>query len=138
MSLYKENELGKISISNTVFASIIRDGFQLMECKGRVWPASKKGRQIGNETKFNLSDFGNVIETSLDEDGRLAIEFSIIVKFGTSIKKITDALADYLAENVESFQGSKPAQITIRISGVKSKQIARRNTEVIKRYDINR
>lgn len=60
MLLEKNNELGKISISNNVFAQIIKDSLEL--CRGRVWPATKKGKQIGNEWKFNLSDFASTVE----------------------------------------------------------------------------
>ena len=62
------------------------------------------------------------------------LAFSVIVKFGTSIRSLTDALGDDIANQLEKKLGQKPRQIVIRITGVKSRQIARRNLEVIKRY----
>lgn len=137
MSLYKTTNLGKIKISDNVFASIMRDGMQSEGCRGRVWPATKRGKQIGNDVKINLNDFVSSIEVELDEFGRVSIDFSVIVRFGTSISKITDILSDYIAEKVKVITGEPPGQIKIRVSGVKSKQIARRNTEVIKTYEVN-
>ena len=100
-----------------------------------MWPSTKKGRQIGSDAKFSISDFaGNIeVEPSFDGDS-VDIEFSVIVKFGTSIRKLTDAVADYIADTIYQKQKKKPNQIKIRIAGVKSRQVARRNLEVIKRY----
>lgn len=137
MALTRETDLGTISVSNLFFAQIIAASFKEEACKGKVWPATKKGRQIGSPAKFNLSEFANAIEVESDEtQGRMKIECSIIVKFGTSIRTICDAIADYTAEMVEKKHGSKPYQITIHVAGVKSKQIAKRNLEVVKTYEL--
>ena len=137
MALKRETDLGTISVSNLFFAQIIAGSFKLDECKGKVWPATRKGRQIGSPAKFNLSEFANAIEVEESEhQGRMNIECSIIVKFGTSISSICDIIADYTAEMVEQKHGGKPYQITIHVAGVKSKQIAKRNLEVVKTYEL--
>ena len=68
------------------------------------------------------------------EGNSVDIEFNIIVKFGTSIANITNDISDYVADTIYKKQGKKPNQIKIRIAGVKSRQVARRNLEVVKRY----
>jgi len=137
MTLARETNLGTISVSNLLFAQIIAESFKLEPCKGKVWPSSKKGRQIGSNMKFHLSEFANAIEVDENPDnGRLDIEFSIIVKFGTSIRSLCEVITDHIAQIVEEKQGYKPNQIKVRIAGVKSKQVAKRNLEVIKRYGI--
>ena len=137
MTLSKETELGTISVSNVLFAQIIADSFQRADCRDRVWPATKRGRQIGSDAKFSVSDFAGAIEVEPSFDGgSVDIEFSVIVKFGTSIRKLTDVISDYIADTIYEKQGKKPNQIKIRIVGVKSRQMARRNLEVIKRYGI--
>ena len=135
MILTRETELGTISVSNLLFAQIIADSFKLEGCRGKIWPATKKGKQIGSDMKFNLSEFANAveIEESLD-DGRIDLEFYVIVKFGTSISSLCESIADVIAASIEQKHGSKPRQIKIRVTGVKSKQIAKRNVEVVKRY----
>ncbi len=137
MTLSRETELGTISISNLLFAQVIAESFRIEACKGKVWPAAKKGRQIGSEKKFNLSEFANAIEIEESPyDGRIDIEFSIIIKFGVSISGVCEAAANYIANRIEEKQGKKPHQIKIKVTGVKSKQIAKRNLEVVKRYGI--
>lgn len=146
MTLSKETELGTITVSNVLFAQIIGESFKIETCADRVWPATRKGRQIGNDAKFSYQEFASHIDvTSAVEEGAenrseknsaINIEFSIIVKFGTSIRKVTDAIADYVADTLYEKQGKRPDRIKIRISGVKSKQIAKRNLEVVKNYGI--
>lgn len=137
MALSRETNLGTISVSNLFFAQIIAGSFKLDECKGKVWPATKKGRQIGSPAKFNLSEFANAIEVEpAQQEGRMNIECSVIIKFGASIRGICDTIADYTAQMVEKKHGGKPYKITIHVAGVKSKQIAKRNLEVVKTYEL--
>ena len=80
MTLSRETELGTITISNMLFAQIIADSFQEESCLGKVWPSTKKGRQIGNDGKYNLSEFaGNIEVESSFEGNSVDIEFNIIV-----------------------------------------------------------
>lgn len=137
MALTRETNLGTISVSNLFFAQIIAGSFKLETCKGKVWPATKKGRQIGSPAKFNLSEFASAISVEQSEhQGRMNIECSIIVKFGTSISTICETIADHTAEMVKQRHGDMPYKITIHVTGVKSKQIAKRNLEVVKTYEL--
>lgn len=135
MTLARETELGTITVSNLLFAQIIADSFKLDACKGKVWPSTKKGKQIGSDMKFNLSEFASAIEVEeRAEEDNIELEFHVIVKFGTSIRTVCEAIADDVAASIEKKQGKKPSQIKIHVAGVKSKQIAKRNLEVVKRY----
>lgn len=135
MTISKDTELGEIAVSDIMFAQVISECFKSETCLGRVFPATKKGRQIGSDQKYSISEFASHIETEKSFDGEsVDLTFSVIVKFGTSIRSLTDVLGDDIAEKIQQKLGQKPRQITIRITGVKSRQIARRNLEVIKRY----
>ena len=137
MALTRETDLGTISVANLFFAQIIAGSFKLDACKGKVWPATRKGRQIGSPAKFNLSEFANAIEVEESEHpGRMNIDCSIIVKFGASISAVCETIADYTAEMVEKKHGGRPYKITIHVAGVKSKQIAKRTLEVTKTYEL--
>ena len=137
MALKRETELGTISVANLFFAQMIANSFKLEACKGKVWPATKKGRQIGGDMKFNLSEFASAIDVEESEfQGHVNIACSIIVKFGTSISALCDVLADDIAMQIEQKHGRKPHNITIHVVGVKSKQIAKRNLEVVKTYEL--
>lgn len=137
MTLSKKTSLGTISVSDLFFAQIIADSLQQEACAGKAWPSTRRGRQIGSEQKINIGDLAGHIEVnpSMDTEA-IDLEFSIITKFGTSIRKLTDNIADYIADTVYEKQGARPNQIKIRITGVKSRQTARRELEVIKNYAV--
>jgi Uncharacterized protein conserved in bacteria len=135
MTLVKDNDLGSITISNLIFAQIIFDGMMQPECKDMVWPATKRGRQVGIVNKFTDNEFALYIDVDYDDEGRLVIEFNVIMKFGVSIKKITKILADYIAREIKLDCGKNPSIITINIAGVKSRHKAKRNTKVVYRYE---
>lgn len=135
MTLEKNTKLGKITLSKLYFAQIIAGSLQQPSCADKVWASTKRGRLIGAGAKLNLSDLASHIEIEQSEAG-YALEFSVITKFGASIRQISDLLADDIAERLQTEQGEKPAQIKIRIAGVKSKQIARREVEVVKSYAV--
>lgn len=136
MTLSRDTDLGKITISNGIFAHLILESFHQDNCEGKIWAATKKGRLIALDNKGSFNEFTNSIEIESTDDGKnIEMEFSIIIKFGTSIKKITDHIGDYIANKFYQQYGKKPIQIKIKIAGVKSRQIAKRNLEVIKRYE---
>jgi uncharacterized alkaline shock family protein YloU len=64
----------------------------------------------------------------------ISLEFSIIVKFGSSISSITRKLADEIHREILTDLGLETTQITINIAGVRSRKVARRNAEVVYRY----
>lgn len=135
LTVSKQTELGTISVSNLFYAQIIRESFEQESCRGKIWAATRKGRQIGSDQKFSISEFASHIEADNSFDGEnIDLEFSVIVRFGTSIRKLTDDVCSYIAETLYEKQGRKPNQIKIHIVGVRSRQTARRSLEVIKRY----
>lgn len=134
MGLKKETSLGSINLSNSIFAQLIFDGMESSKCKDKIWPASPKGRPIGIVNKYMDTEFAMYIETGR-EKGRLILEFSVIVKFGISIKRTTEFLSDYVAKNIEEIIGEKPAKITINIAGIKSRHKVRGKTKVVYRYE---
>ena len=135
VTISRSTELGTITLSDLIFAEVIERSFNQKECKGRVWPATSRGRLIGTDQKSGIQEFAHEIEVKMGpDDNAVSIEFSIIIRFGTSIKKITGLIGDYIAEAIKEDHGERPIFIKIRISGVKSKQIARRDVEVLKSY----
>ena len=128
MTVSKQTELGTISVSNLFYAQIIRESFEQESCLGKIWAATRKGRQIGSDQKFSVGEFASHIEAENSFDGAgVDLEFSVI-------RKLTDDVCSYIAETLYEKQGRKPNQIKIHIVGVRSRQTARRSLEVIKRY----
>lgn len=136
MTLSKTTELGTITVSDIIFAQMIDRSLKLPDCRDKIWPATKKGRQIGNEQKVNVSELAHEIEIEPSFDGEnVEITFYVIIKFGAGIKMITDTISEFIAETALQKLGRKPDVIRIRIVGIKSRNIAKRNLEVVKRYE---
>lgn len=139
MSLSKETELGTISISKIVAAQVLVDAIKQSGCAFKVWPATKKGRQIGTDTKYNISDISSHITAEMDENNNaLVINFYIILKYGCSIKEMTKRLSEFMANEFKklcSDETIKKYIVRVTVTGVKSKQIAKRNIEVTNEYE---
>ena len=137
MAISTRTDLGNVKISDQVAASIILYIFDSADMSEKIWPASERGREFGRTPRIldSDSDFASTIQTNTDESGDLTIEFSVIVRFGVSIKALTRELSDRIAERLQYILGIKPSKIIINIAGVKSRHIAARNTRTIYRYD---
>lgn len=117
MALHRETEYGRITVSNELFREAILRAFKLPACDENIWPANK------------LS-----VNASYDEAGRIKLEFSAVVKFGSSIGEMCKILSDYLAEEIFARSGKYPSSITVHIVGVKSKNTVKRSMEVVCEY----
>ena len=140
MAITTRTDLGEVRISKKIIADMISSILSDPELSGRIWPATEHGHAIGKRTKIaeivdlRDSDFASNIEADTDQAGDVTVEFSVIVRFGESIRALTRTIADRIAETMQYTLGIKPAVIIINIAGVKSKQIARRNTRTIYKY----
>lgn len=123
--IYKTNSsLGTISVDRAVLCGVIRkeaERFQgkvlLSNHKGKVNSAKKGGGQFA---EFSWSVQG------------LDIRIFIVVRFGTSIGSVADAMIDGVKKSVEAFGCIKISSVAVVISGVLSKNLSRRRIEVKK------
>lgn len=129
MSINCSNELGTIAVSNEVFARVIVKAINNHLYRGKVWPATSKAKIIGNYNKISPADLSGEIQV-IDNKGKIKLEFNLVISFGTSIKLVTDKISEIIFD--EFRKEFKPIdEIKINIVGTKSKQIARRELEVI-------
>lgn len=135
MSFGKNTELGEVKISDQIIAQIILDAMDHEKIRDKIWPATVRGRQIGLLPKIVDAEFASNMNIDSDENDRLTLEFNVIVKFGESIRSITRMLADNIEESLKYLLGINTSVITINIAGVRSRQIARRNTKAVYRYE---
>ena len=135
MAISVKTDLGTVKISDQVIGGIITDILDSPDLSKKIWPAEDRGRQFGRRPKIVDSDIASYIETSADDNGDVTIEFSVIVRFGVSIKTLTRDIADRIVDRMQYILGIKPSVIIINIAGVKSGQIATRKTRTIYRYD---
>ena len=135
MSLEKKTELGDVKISDQVIANIITKTMSAADYNEKIWPATLKGRQIGVLPKIVDAEFASNIIVELDDNDTVILEFSVITRFGVSIRRITRRLSDQIHDDIKYSLGLNASMITINIAGVKSRHIARRNTKAVYKYE---
>ncbi len=135
MTLTKKTDLGTVTLSDNIIAEILSDVFQEASYSNRIWLSTRRGRMITKMLYLSDSELKRSIDCTFDEQGRVRLRFSVVVQFGISIRRVTRIIADRVAERIEEALGFPPSVITIEIAGVRSRQMARRNTKVVYRYD---
>ena len=63
------------------------------------------------------------------------MKFFVIMTFGASIKDNCTAVLDSLEKQMKTMLPDKSGQIVLKIVGVKSKKIARRDIEIVREYE---
>ena len=119
MALFRENDLGKITISQNAIETIIAKQCQSPKLYDRIWLAQKP-----------------YIRTEMIDGGGWKLYFSVYVKFGVSITEVCTDLADMVATYFKSGTGDYPETIIINVSGVKSDNLIKRNMDIIIDYSL--
>lgn len=111
-----ETKLGDIRFSQSIINKIAENA--VAGCDGKAILQNYKGGINAPNVEF--------IE---DEEG-FFLKIYIVMKFGASIKKTTSDIIDSVYENAEKILPAVPKNVTIIITGVLSKNIAKRHIEV--------
>lgn len=108
-------ELGNISIDNEAIAQYA--GNKATECFGIVGMAaiSMKDGLVKLLKKDNLSRGISVKYV----DGKLSVDFHIIVAYGVSIRTVAENLVDAVRYDLERYTGFEVGKINIYVDGVK-------------------
>lgn len=132
--IYRENnDFGTISVLDNAISDIIID--EIKKYGGRIDITNSRGKAVPKLYKSVGGSAAANIQIDTDDDERLDIKLHIVLKFGMSIKKTTDEIAENIRKQINLATGKNPARITLIITGVVSKKFARRNIEVVKTYD---
>lgn len=130
--LEKETKYGMISVSDNTIMQVVMGSLE--KYRGIMVPASGRGKIVHRRNRNPKNgpvcdiEIGNIKQ-------RLDISIYVVLKFGASIKKTTEAAAEEVRKAVYEATGSDPRRIRIVITGVQSRKTARRNIEVEKFYD---
>lgn len=149
-----KTQLGVIKIHNKFFSNIIRDVMKSPGLSNKIWPSNKRGKineSIGPFSVFEYSEHmevyplteKNVHKITGDNSivvknvkNKVILDIPVVVKFGTSIKHITDKFANRVREEIKEKLNVEPVIIRIKITGIKSKSIASRDMEIVKIYEL--
>lgn len=127
-----KNKLGEIHFSHSIINKIVTEAIE--NCDGKVEILNYKGRYMnvvpGIASRMNLYDEeAGGIQVKEEKSG-LVITVYVIIHFGTSIKKATGKIIDYIYDNMEKKMGEKPRTVKIIVTGTLSKNIVKRHIEV--------
>jgi len=127
--LYRlETEGGTISVDKAVVGRIIADA--VGQFNGKVLISTHRGKAVsGFAAKIGMTDDASPMEITLGKNG-LDIRFFILIRFGTSINRVTEQLIESIKRNTENITGLEVNSIAVVVTGIISKHTVRRNIEV--------
>ncbi len=132
MSLTKTTNLGTIAINtNVISKEILNASTKVSE---KLFLATEKCKLLGSPKKVGLGELSSNIFVE-ENEGKFCLTFYVIMNFGASIKNTTEIVLDALEESFKTMFPGQAGVITIKIVGVKSKNIAPRDIEVIREYE---
>jgi len=125
--LYREKtDSGKIKYDEIIIGNIARR--VIADTEGRALASDAKGRLIKGGPGPGSND--NLIVDALFHDGALNVKMYIIIRFGSSISKVTDDIDRSFRAAVPTVTGAAVGDLSIFVKGLLSKNISKRNIEV--------
>ncbi len=129
-----ETKLGDIRFSQSIINKIVMRA--VADSDGKALLHNFKGKYMnvvpGIASKINLYDEEAGSIEVVQTEGGLAIKVYVVLRFGTSIKSITGEIIDHIYEYAGRILEQKPSKVTVVVTGILSKNIARRHIEVSK------
>ena len=115
MALEINNDLGHVSISDDVIASVA--GGTAVSCYGIIGMASKNQVKDGITEILGKENYSKGIKVKKDE-GKLIIDLYIIVMYGTKISEIANNVQSSVKYQIEKTLGVKVDEVNIFIQGI--------------------
>ncbi|MDR0518489.1 MAG: Asp23/Gls24 family envelope stress response protein [Clostridiales Family XIII bacterium] len=123
--LYKEKtDRGKIKFGGNIVGCIARR--VIADTDGRALAADSRGRIV--KDRHGAGD-EQVVDAHI-EGGALHVKMYIVVRFGSSISKVTGDIDRAFREAVPAITGLDVGELSIFVKGLISKNVTKRNIEV--------
>ena len=120
-----DTEYGSIGINKSIITQMVTDAVDAYSGKVRLGNA---------KAVFNI--FSNDESSNIDivwDDEEIYINIFLIIKFGTSISRVTNGIIDYIEKKIKVTFGDIPHKIRILVTGIESKQqVIKRDIEVVR------
>ena len=118
-------EYGSIGINKSIITQMVTDAVDAYSGKARLGNAKAVFNIFSNDESSN-------IDIVWDDEG-IYINIFLIIKFGTSISRVTNGIIDYIEKNIKVTFGDIPHKIRILVTGIESKQqVIKRDIEVVR------
>ncbi|MCQ4637408.1 Asp23/Gls24 family envelope stress response protein [Anaerovorax odorimutans] len=122
-----ETDLGTITVSKNAIGKIVIEAVEQFD--GKVIISNHKGKVPGIVSRFGGMDDTSIMEINSGEKG-LDLRVFVVLRFGTSITQVTNQLVDDIHEKMKESLGIEPNSVAVVVTGMISKNIARRHIEV--------
>lgn len=125
MSIIHQTEIGEILVGKTFFAEKIAAVIMQMRWRGKILPATPKGKPLWEDGRFSIEGFSDAIEVTQEGNG-FELTIPVVAEFGIPLKANNKQLMEEIFEEFGNL--SIPlTKVCIHLVGVKSKQIAKRD-----------
>ncbi len=114
-----DTHLGNIVIDPSVIMQYA--GSVAVECFGIVGMANVNVKDgLVKLLKINSADICRGIQVSVNEAGKLSLDFHIIVSYGVSVQAVVENLISNVKYKVEEFTGLEIGKINVFVEDVKA------------------
>lgn len=135
MSLRKVTDLGFITVNDSVIAKTLINAADKAE--GKLFFANDKGKILTSHQRISIGELLGNFEI-YEQDEKYVLSFYTIIKFGASIKEVTEKVLDDLELQMKEMFPEYGGELNLKIVGVISKNIAERDIEVKRNYEASR
>lgn len=112
----QESDMGDLTVNNAVIAAYA--GNVAVKCFGIIEMAvSSVSDGIGRLLRKNK--LKNGIEVKRTEDGKLILDFHVVVSYGVNIKTIAENLSGDVKYEVEKYVGKEVARVNMFVEDVR-------------------
>lgn len=118
---------GTITLDKEAVAQLAAD--EIGKLHGRVWIANGKGAISELKNRFSGRNDADDVEVFWDGEG-ISIRVCVVIRFGVSIRTTTEQLIADIRRSIVSCAELPVKSVTIVVTGMLSKQIARRSIEI--------
>lgn len=124
------NDLGQIQFSKNVIYRICSDAAQAAgDARIKNYKGRYNAKKPGLLNAFSPGDDDEDAIEIVEAGQTLRLTVHIVVRFGVSISATAEAILDYVYREIESLFGIRPAHVTVIVTGIESKTIAKRHIE---------
>lgn len=111
-----DNQYGEVRIDSDVIAKYA--GTAAVECFGIVGMATINVKD-GLVKLLKRESITRGVNVEFDDNGKLVIDFHVIVAYGVSISTVADNLVHTVKYKLEEFTGLRVGRINIYVEGVR-------------------
>jgi len=131
MSIIDRNKYGAVGVNKAVIEKMIIE--ELISMSDSIILCNKKGKPIKEKpTPWIDPDQYDAIDVT-DKRGEVNVKINIILKQGHTISQLSDDMFESIEKVFTILRLDKPKSINIKVRGVMSDTLVKRNIEVVRK-----